>query len=294
MDQEEAKQKFQEAEKLRSEGRDAEALAILDALDQIFPNNKNILFARGLSLAQVGRDAEAKEIADKLGTVFNDPRATEIKAMISHRNERAQKDKGRSGKTEPGVSQTWIYGGVLILVLAAAGIGFLAGKKQTQSFQRIPLVGLVGVRIVAEVGAMLPPEAGGGGSPAAGSEDPTAPFHGGSFVFQGYDRGGSTETLEDAHLVYRFRIEVPCPILVEEITVAGSGDQAGKNSQIRVLDANRKILSTQMTTGFNELGTNTLIINRVIRDRLYLEEYDYSSVGHTVESIEITVSSARD
>ena len=55
MDQEQAKQKFQEADRLRGEGRHEEALTIYDALDRVFPNNTNILFARAITLANVGR-----------------------------------------------------------------------------------------------------------------------------------------------------------------------------------------------------------------------------------------------
>lgn len=83
MDREQVTQKFQQASRLYMEKKYTEALAILDEVNRAFPNNKDILYARGRCLARLGRLDEARIICDQLTTVFSDPRGEQLKAKIA-------------------------------------------------------------------------------------------------------------------------------------------------------------------------------------------------------------------
>jgi len=63
---EEARRQYREAGRLYRGGRFAEALSLLDALDQAFPGSKEITFHRALCLWRTGQLPEAQELFDAL------------------------------------------------------------------------------------------------------------------------------------------------------------------------------------------------------------------------------------
>jgi hypothetical protein len=100
-----------------------------------------------------------------------------------------------------------------------------------------------------------------------------------SVDFIGYTHpGASAETLNGAHLVYRWRLDFSAPVEISSITMAGFGDQRG-NSLMRLLDAQSNVLSTQQLTGYNTFSTNTLGGSSVVGTTFYYDEYDLSTDG---------------
>ncbi|MBI4560271.1 MAG: tetratricopeptide repeat protein [Candidatus Hydrogenedentes bacterium] len=74
----EATQKFRDADRFYKEGKYADALAILDELEDEFPNTKNVMYPRALCLRHLGQPEKAKAIAERLVKLFNDPRAKQL------------------------------------------------------------------------------------------------------------------------------------------------------------------------------------------------------------------------
>jgi hypothetical protein len=86
MDLGEVKRKYRQAEALYQQGRPAEALHMLDELDQAFPNAQNVTYMRVLCFAALGCIDQAIELADYLGDVLDDPRGEELQAQLeAHR-----------------------------------------------------------------------------------------------------------------------------------------------------------------------------------------------------------------
>ena len=288
MDQQQAKQKFQEAERLRSSKRFEEALVVYDDLDNAFPNNKDILFGRGIALAGIGRLDEAKAITQKLEAVFSDARAVEIKAAIFDAGGKPEMTGlGSFQAASRGRSRIIaIAAGVLILLVTAVVLVLRMAGGAGPEFKHVSLTSLGGTKITLVAGVLWPP----GEAAGAESIDPIAPFRGQSVSFRGFLDGGCDETLEDVHLMYRYRVDVPQPVLVEEISISGRGAQGNNASQIRLLDSNMSVLASVPTTRHDFTATTKFTVNRLIKDAFFLDQFDSCAHWHNVEAIEITVS----
>lgn len=83
MNNEEAKAQFQTAETLYAQGQHAQALQVLQRLDQRFPNTKNILYPAALCLAGLGRDQDAANLCDRLIQQWQDERAQTLRARLN-------------------------------------------------------------------------------------------------------------------------------------------------------------------------------------------------------------------
>jgi len=80
----ESKEKFKRADELFRQGEYLQALHQLSALNQAFPNTKNVMFPAALCLEKLGRYEDALPLCDQLIAQFQDPRAQELKDRITH------------------------------------------------------------------------------------------------------------------------------------------------------------------------------------------------------------------
>jgi len=79
MDSATIREKYATAQGLFGEGKFREALEILDELNQVFPNQKDLLYSRALCLHKLGKTSEAALICDHLSQVLSDPRGSALK-----------------------------------------------------------------------------------------------------------------------------------------------------------------------------------------------------------------------
>ena len=117
MESTEAKRKCRLASSLCGNGKNDEALPLLDELSDTFPHNKDILFARGLCLSALKRFDEARVVAEKLEIVFSDPRGAQLKAEVA---ELAAQDDGKPERTRGGHWRILLGAIVAILSLVTA------------------------------------------------------------------------------------------------------------------------------------------------------------------------------
>lgn len=77
-----AQNKFGQADMLFQQGRFDESLALLDELDQAFPNSPNIMYPRARCLVEIGETNEALDILDELTTHYDHPEAVALKKEV--------------------------------------------------------------------------------------------------------------------------------------------------------------------------------------------------------------------
>lgn len=80
MDNAETKARYQEAWRLYQGKRYDQALAILDKLSQAAPQDRDVTYARALTLAALGQANAARDVCDYLSNVLGDPRGEQLKA----------------------------------------------------------------------------------------------------------------------------------------------------------------------------------------------------------------------
>lgn len=83
MDKHDAERKFRVADQYYREGRYGQAMLLLDALDEAFPNTRHIMYPRALCLARLKRREEALALCDELIARFQYSGAIELKAALS-------------------------------------------------------------------------------------------------------------------------------------------------------------------------------------------------------------------
>ncbi|HDP33563.1 MAG TPA: tetratricopeptide repeat protein [Candidatus Hydrogenedentes bacterium] len=81
MDASSARKQFNNSDQLFRQGRYAEALTLLLQLNQVFQNNKDILYAMALCMKELGRNEDAKRICHDLIRRFGHPKA---KTLLAH------------------------------------------------------------------------------------------------------------------------------------------------------------------------------------------------------------------
>src|SRR5580704_12847403 len=76
------------------------------------------------------------------------------------------------------------------------------------------------------------------------TSNPQGPFSNQPVTFLGWQSGGSSETLNGAYLVYRFKITFPQSVQLNSVTVTGGGDYSSGGTQavLRLLDQNQNVL----------------------------------------------------
>jgi hypothetical protein len=82
MDAAEANRKFKLADQMYREGRYGQALAVLDALDEEFPDTRRVMFPRAMCLARLQRYDDALTLCDEIIDRFQYARAEELKNSI--------------------------------------------------------------------------------------------------------------------------------------------------------------------------------------------------------------------
>ena len=82
MDQNDALEKYRQADTLMEEERYHEALAVLDELYAAYPNEKELIYIRALCLEKVDRKQEAWGLAKRLIELHDDPRGREIQTRL--------------------------------------------------------------------------------------------------------------------------------------------------------------------------------------------------------------------
>lgn len=101
----EAKEKFKEAGRLYRERDYQSSLDLLDKVDHVFPNDKNITYARAMCLSQLTRFYEAKLLARRLERELEDPRSEELKTKITRRERRSKLKRRNAEEIE--VNDDW-------------------------------------------------------------------------------------------------------------------------------------------------------------------------------------------
>lgn len=84
MDARESKERFKRADDLFRQGEYLQALHQLSALNQAYPNTKNVMYPAALCLEKLGRYEDALPLCEQLIAQFQDPRAQELKERIAH------------------------------------------------------------------------------------------------------------------------------------------------------------------------------------------------------------------
>ena len=92
MDKKQAMAQFNKADALYRDGRHAEALALLDALNALYPNTPNILLPRARCLYRLKRVSEAIDVCDVLITQHKNERAARLKQSILDKVDRPGSD----------------------------------------------------------------------------------------------------------------------------------------------------------------------------------------------------------
>jgi thioredoxin-like negative regulator of GroEL len=77
-----AQNKFGQADLLFQQGRFDESLALLDELDQAFPNSPNVMYPRARCLLEIGETNEALDILDDLTAHYQHPEAEALKREV--------------------------------------------------------------------------------------------------------------------------------------------------------------------------------------------------------------------
>lgn len=77
-----AQNKFGQADQLFQQGRFDEALALLDELDQAFPNSPNVMYPRARCLVEIGETNEAMDLLDELALQFQHEEAMQLKGEL--------------------------------------------------------------------------------------------------------------------------------------------------------------------------------------------------------------------
>ncbi len=125
------------------------------------------------------------------------------------------------------------------------------------------------------------------------SNNPTDILSGISVDFIGFTHpGGSAETLNGAHLVYRWRLDFDAPVTISSISMTGLGDETG-NSIMQLLDQSQNVLLTHALTGFNNLHTTVLNGPSPIGTTFYYDEFDRSTDGRYRSNLTVDFSAAQ-
>lgn len=74
----EARQRFEQSKLLFSQKRYPEAMIVLDELNAAFPNEKHVMYARAMCLAELQRPQEAIQICEQAVAMHNDPKSQEL------------------------------------------------------------------------------------------------------------------------------------------------------------------------------------------------------------------------
>ena len=119
------------------------------------------------------------------------------------------------------------------------------------------------------------------------SEDPIAPFRNQSVHFLGHADGGSDETIGDAFLAYRFRLEFDDPVRIQSISIREWGDHAA-GSLLRLLDQDMNEIASIATEAPNQaLRTHTLDARDATGRIFFMDGVDFSANTRYVENITI-------
>ncbi|MFO7974415.1 MAG: tetratricopeptide repeat protein [Candidatus Hydrogenedentota bacterium] len=78
MHKREAAQKFQQSKTLFAQKRYPEALILLDELNAAFPNEKHIMYARAMCLAEMQRPLDAMQVCEQAVDMHNDEKSQEL------------------------------------------------------------------------------------------------------------------------------------------------------------------------------------------------------------------------
>ncbi len=99
MNREEAKKKFEIADRLFAERRFLQALKLLTEIDAVFPNQRHILFPMARCLAGLKRDAEALGLAERVARDFEYAPAAELSKRLQDKQARGSIATPTSGVT---------------------------------------------------------------------------------------------------------------------------------------------------------------------------------------------------
>jgi hypothetical protein len=124
--------------------------------------------------------------------------------------------------------------------------------------------------------------------------DPLGPFSDEPVWYLGWQEGGSGETLNGSHLIYRFRLDFDQSVKVTSVTEDGLGDRVTCGSSfLRLLDKNENVIATLSTFGLPEaLLSYTLNANGPAGQTFFVDEFDCSTVGRYRDHIGISFTAA--
>jgi outer membrane protein assembly factor BamD (BamD/ComL family) len=107
------------------------------------------------------------------------------------------------------------------------------------------------------------------------SHDRLDPWSGTSVQFVGKDECANREMLDEASLIYRYRLEFDKVTKLNSIAVSGAAFN-GPDSVLRVLDENKKVLGTAATFGGNTFQTHVVTLQGIEGKIFYIDEFDTS------------------
>jgi hypothetical protein len=119
--------------------------------------------------------------------------------------------------------------------------------------------------------------------------DPLGPFSGQVVHFRGTGTGGNTtDTLNGASLVYRYRLEFPSPHEINSIQVDGAAFN-GPDSVLRLLDSGMNLIASETTDHIaNGTGSIFMAPGNPVGTVFFLEEYDTSTAKRVRSNITLT------
>lgn len=126
---------------------------------------------------------------------------------------------------------------------------------------------------------------------ASRSDQLSAPLGGTAVQFRGTQTGGnSSNTLNSAYLIYRYRLDFDKPVSIESVQLSGVAFN-GPNSVFRLLDAATNPIAVWATSGGNNYQTFSWTPPPTIGTTFYVDEYDTSSTWRYRDSIRVGFAS---
>ena len=149
-----AKQKYNRAANLHKQGRNDEALAILDELDREFPRNKEIMYARALSLEALGKGELAIPICAELMATYADTRFQDLMGRLSESTLRRTEDPSSTPKKtdipRPLVLLGIACGGGLVIAVVLRIVVALSGGS-VNLVQNLSVILAIGAIVVVVI-----------------------------------------------------------------------------------------------------------------------------------------------
>jgi outer membrane protein assembly factor BamD (BamD/ComL family) len=210
------------------------------------------------------------ELLGLLGVWGNIVRGALIGMVLGYGYGYMRKSKPQQNKSGPVIAKPNMIGivGIVIIVIMIISINLFGSSAAS------PILGKFTVTALPETCPTYPLGTDFE-SFVSEADDRLAPWSGTSVHFVGTDECTGRETLGDASLIYRYKLEFAG--VTRLISIAVSGAAFNRPGVIRVLDANMSVLRSVNTFGGNSFRTHYVVLQGVDGTVFYVEEFDTSS-----------------